>query len=63
MKGDLDSVRSLRRGAEPEPVTDKLGQTPSDPQPEGFGLAIDLDAEVAAGLDTEMWLEENEIDE
>ena len=63
MKGDLDSVRILRQGGAPETVTDKLGRTPSDLQPEGFGSAIDLDAEVAAGLDTEMWPEENDIDE
>ena len=63
MKGDLDSVRILRRGGAPETATDKLGRTPSDLQPEGFGSAIDLDAEVAAGLDTEMDLEENDIDE
>ena len=63
MKGDLDSVRILRRGGAPETATDKLGRTPSDLQPEGFGSAIDLDAEVAAGLDTEMWPEENDIDE
>jgi len=56
MKGDLDSVRILRRGGASETVTDKLGRTPSDLQYEGFSLAIDLDAEVAAGMD-------NDIDE
>ena len=61
MKGDLDSVRILRRGGASKSVTDKLGRTPSDLQPEGFSLAINLDAEVAAGLDTEMWPED--IDE
>jgi hypothetical protein len=63
MKGDLDSVRQLRRGGAPETATDTLGRTPSDLQPEGFGSAIDLDAKVAAGLDTETRLEENDIDE
>jgi hypothetical protein len=63
MKGDLDIVRILRRGGASETVTDTLGRTPSDLQPEGFSSAIDLDAEVAAGLDTEMWVEENDIDE
>jgi len=63
MKGDLDSVRILRRGGAPETVTDKLGRTPSDLQPDGFGLAIDLDGEVVAGLDTEMWPEETDTDE
>jgi len=32
-------------------------------KPDGFGPAIDLDAEVAARLDTEMWPEEIDIDE
>jgi len=63
MKGDLDSVRILRRGGASETVTDNLGRTPSDLQPEGFGSAIDFDAEVAAGLDTETCLEENDVDE
>jgi len=63
MKGDPDSVRILRRGGASETVTDKLGRTPSDLQPEGFSSTIDLDAEVAAGLDTEMWPAENDIDE
>ena len=63
MKGDQDSVRILRRGGAPETVTDNLGRTPSELQPEGFNVAIDLDAEVAAGLDTEMYAEVNDIDE
>jgi len=61
MKGDLDSVRILRQGGASETVTDKLGRTPSDLQPEGFSLTIDLDAEVAAELDTEMRSEESDI--
>ena len=43
MKGDLDSVRSLRRGGASEAVMDKLGRTPSDLLPEGFGSVFDLD--------------------
>jgi hypothetical protein len=50
MKGDLDSVRILRRGGASEIVTDKLGQTPLDLQPEGFGASIDIDAKVAVEL-------------
>jgi len=60
MKGDLDSVRILQRGGASETVTDKLGRTPSDLQPEGFGSAIDLGDEAVAGLDTEMWTEETD---
>jgi hypothetical protein len=63
MKGDPDSVRILRRGGASETMVDKLGRTPSELQPEGFGSAIDIDAELAAGLDTEMYLGENDIDE
>ena len=63
MKGDLDGVRILRRGGAPGDVTDKLGRSPLELLPEGFDSAIDLDAEVAAGLDTEMYGEENDIDE
>ena len=61
MKGDLDSVRILWRGGASETMTDKLGRTPSDLQPEGFGSAIDLTAEVAAGLDTETCLEDEQV--
>jgi len=52
MKGDIDSVRALRRGGASETATDKLGRTPSEPQPERleFDSGIDVDAEVAAGL-------------
>jgi len=63
MKGDPDGVRILRRGGASETVTDKLGRSPSDLRPEGFSSVIDQDAEVAAGLDTEMYPEENDIDE
>jgi ankyrin repeat protein len=45
MKGDLDSVRILRRGGAPEAAKDKLGRIPSDLQPEGFGRGFDIDAE------------------
>jgi len=38
-----------------------MGRTPSDLQPEGFGSAIDFDAEVAAGLDTETCLDEQVV--
>jgi hypothetical protein len=41
MKGDLDSVRTLRRGGASEVVMDKLGRTPSDLQPEGFDSSIE----------------------
>ena len=34
MKGDLDSIRILRRGGASETVVDKLGRTPLDMQPE-----------------------------
>jgi len=63
MKGDQDSVRILRRGGASETATDKLGRTPSDLQPEGFGPAVGRDHEVTAGLDTETCLEESDIDE
>jgi len=45
MKGDLPSVQILRRGGAPEAAKDKLGRTPSDLQPEGFGRDFDIDAE------------------
>jgi hypothetical protein len=66
MKGDLDSVRTLRSGGAPEAVTDKLGRTPSELLPEGlegFGSDIDLDAEVAIGLDAEVDPEAYGIDD
>jgi hypothetical protein len=56
MKGDLDSIRILRRGGASETVTDKLGRTPSELLPERlerFGSDIDFDAKVAARLDPE----------
>ena len=40
MKEDLDSVRILRRGGASEVVMDKLGRTPLDLRPEGFGSFI-----------------------
>ena len=50
MKGDLDSVRILRKGGASEFVKDKLGRTPLDLQPEGFSSSIDvLDAKTAVG--------------
>ena len=54
MKGDRDSLRILG------PVTDTLGRTPSDlrqEELEGFNSDMDLDAEVAAGLDTGLYAE------
>jgi len=59
MKGDLDSVRSLRRGGASETVMDKLGRTPSELLPEGlegFESDTDVDAEPAAGLDAEVYV-------
>jgi hypothetical protein len=52
MKGDLDSVRILRRGGASEIVMDKLGRTPLDLQPEGFSASIDIDAKVAVESDS-----------
>ena len=46
MKGDLYSVRILRRGDAPEAAKDKLGRTPSDLRPEGFGIGFDTDVEM-----------------
>ena len=50
MKGNLDSVQILRRGGASEIVTDRLGRTPSELQPEGLGRFdsdLDLEAELA----------------
>ena len=66
MKGDPDSVRILRRGGASKSATDKLGRTPSGLQPEGLGgfdLDIDLDVELAAGLDADVYPEANDINE
>jgi len=63
MKGDMDSVRILRRGGASETVTDKLGRTPSELGPEGFGSAIGRDGRVAAGLDTERYTGEHDNEE
>ena len=66
LKGDPETVLILRRGGASEAATDRLGRTPSELQPdgwEGFGSDIDLDAEVAAGLDTELYPETNDMDE
>ena len=54
MKGDLDSVRILRRGGASEVVMDKLGRTPLDLRPEGYVSVFDLDndAKVAVGFDS-----------
>jgi len=38
MKGDLPSVRILRRGSTPGAGKDKRRRIPSDLQPEGFGI-------------------------
>ena len=46
MKGDLHSVRMLRRADAPETAKDKLGRIPSDLQPEGFGRGSDIDVEM-----------------
>ena len=46
MKGDLHSVRILRRADAPETAKDKLGRIPSDLQPEGFGGGSDIDIEM-----------------
>ena len=48
MKGDLHSVRILRRGGAPEAAKDKLGRIPSDLQPEGVGRGSDIDVEMDA---------------
>jgi len=53
-EGDLDSMRILRRGGASETMTDTLSRTPSEPQLEDFDSDSDLDAEVAARLDTEV---------
>ena len=54
MKGDLDSVRILRRGGASEVVVDKLGRTPLDLLPEGSGSVFDLDndTKVTVGFDS-----------
>jgi len=46
MKGDLESVRILQNGGASGALTDKLGRTPSDLQPEGFDPDMDATAEV-----------------
>ena len=67
MKGDLDSVRILRRGGASETATDKLGRTPSELLPEGldgFDRDIDLEEGYDAGLDAaEEYPEADDIDE
>ena len=66
MKGDPDVVRILRRGGASETVTDKLGRTPSELQPEGlegFDSDIDLDAELAAAIDADAYPEADDFDE
>ena len=50
MKGDMDSVRILRRGGASETVMDKLGRTPLDLHPEGFGSSTAIDAKAAVEL-------------
>ena len=65
MKGDLDSVRILRRGGASERVVDKLGRTPLDLRPEGFGSVFDLDNDAWAtvGFDSEASSLESDSDE
>ena len=46
MKGDLHTVRILRRGGAPEDARDKLGRIPSDLWPKGFDRDFDIDVEV-----------------
>jgi len=41
MKGDMNSVRILRRGGASETVMDKLGRTPLDLLPEGFDAEVE----------------------
>ena len=54
MKGDLHSVRILRKGDASEAAKDKLGRIPSDLQPEGFGRSPDIDFEMySPGNDTD----------
>ena len=48
MKGDLHSVRILRRGGAPEAAKDNIGRIPSDLQPEGVGRGFDIDVEMDA---------------
>ena len=43
MKGDVECVRILRRGDSSETLTDKLGRTPSELQPEGFEFDASID--------------------
>jgi hypothetical protein len=65
MKGDLEIVRILKRGGASENAVDKIGRTPSELLPEGLESDLDLDAEVALGLDAEVYPEEegDDIDE
>ena len=63
MKGDLDSLRILRKGGASESAMDKLGRIPSELQPEGFDSDIDLDAELAAGLDADVYPEADGVNE
>ena len=46
MKGDLHTVRVLRRGGAPEDARDNLGRIPSYLWLEGFDRDIDIDADV-----------------
>ena len=46
MKGDLHTVRILRRGGAPEDARDKLGRIPSELWPKGCDRDFDIDAEV-----------------
>ena len=65
MKGNLDSVHILRRGGASEIVTDILGRTPSELQPEGlkrYDSDIDPESEFA-GLDAGVYPEADGVDE
>ena len=62
---NLRKEETRRESGASETVTNKLGRTPSELQPEGFEFdpSTDLDVEVAAGLEAEVYLEEHDIDE
>ena len=64
MKGDLDSVHILKRGGASGIVTDRLGRTPSELQPEGLkGLDLGIDPETElVGSDAEIYAETDDID-
>ena len=65
MKGDLDCVKILRRGGASEIVTDRLGRTPLELQPEGLErLDSDIDHEAElAGSDAGRYPVADDTDE